>query len=332
MKSYERIMRAVHATPWFIERSKLDAILGFLELKAAGGGPSDEKLAEIRAAAASRGVARTAAGAVAVLPLFGLISHRANMMQEISGGTSVEKFTAAFRQAVADPNIKAIVIDIDSPGGSTDGVEELSAEIFQARDKKPITAVANALCASAAYYIGCSATEMVATPSGLVGSIGVFMVHTDTSEKDAKEGVKTTIIKAGKYKAEGASGTPLDDDARAYAQSVVDIFQEQFVKAVARGRGVSAAAVRNGFGEGRVVPAQKAKELGMIDRVATLDQVLAKYGVSRTPGGMSAEAAVALQAEVAANELEADMAAAPDADAIARDVEIRRRQLELAGL
>jgi ClpP class serine protease len=158
------------------------------------------------------------------------------------------------------------------------------------------------------------------------------MVHTDTSEKDAKEGVKTTVIKAGKYKAEGAAGTPLDEEARAYAQSVVDIFQEQFVKAVARGRGVSAAAVRSGFGEGRVVPAQKAKEMGMIDRVATLDQVLAKYGVNRMPGGMSAEAAAALQAEVAVNELEAEVAAAPDPDATMRDVELRRRMIEFASL
>jgi hypothetical protein len=70
MKSYDRILRAVYATPWFIERSKLEAIVGFLELKAAGQGPSDEQLAEIRAAAALRGVAR-ASGAVAVLPLFG---------------------------------------------------------------------------------------------------------------------------------------------------------------------------------------------------------------------------------------------------------------------
>jgi signal peptide peptidase SppA len=323
MKSYERIMRAVYATPWFIERAKLEAIMGFLELKASGQGPSEEKLAEIRAAASSRGVSR-ASGAVAILPLFGIVSHRANMMQEISGGTSVEKFASAFRQAVNDPNIKAIVIDIDSPGGSTDGVEELSAEIFQAREKKPITAIANSLCASAAYYIGCSATEMVATPSALVGSIGVYMAHTDFSEFDKQAGVKTTLISAGKYKTEGNEYEPLTEEAISAAQVLVNSFYDQFVKAVARGRGVTATAVRNGFGEGRVVTAKQAKDLGMVDRVATLDEVLAKYGAGRTAGAVAAEAAV--------NELEAEMAAAPDPDAITRDVEIRRRQLELAGL
>jgi signal peptide peptidase SppA len=331
MKSYERIMRAVYATPWFIERAKLEAILGFLELKASGGGPSDEKLAEVRAASAARSVARTT-GAVAVLPLFGVISHRANMMQDISGGTSIDKFTSAFRQAVNDPNIKAIVLDIDSPGGSTDGVDELSAEIFQARGQKPITAIANTLCASAAYYLGCSATEFVAAPSALVGSIGVYMAHTDFSEMDAKAGVKTTLISAGKYKTEGNEFEPLSDGARAAAQAIVDSFYEQFVKAVARGRGVGAAAVRNGFGEGRVVTAKQAVELGMVDRVATFDQVLAKYGASRNPSGATAEATAAVQAEAAANELEAEVAAAPDPDAIARDIEIRRRMIDFAAL
>jgi signal peptide peptidase SppA len=249
MKSYERILRAVYATPWFIERSKLDAIVGFLELKAAGSGPSEETLAAVRAAsaaAADRSIARQS-GAVAVLPLMGLITHRGNMMGDISGprGTSVEKFTAGFRQALNDPNVKAIVIDVDSPGGSVDGVDELASEIFQARGKKPMTAIANTLMASAAYYIGSAADELVVTPSGLVGSIGVYMAHTDTSEKDAKDGVKTTVISAGKYKAEGAAGKPLGEDGIAYAQSVVDSFYEQFVKAVARGRGVSAAAVRS---------------------------------------------------------------------------------------
>jgi signal peptide peptidase SppA len=331
MKSYERIMRAVYATPWFIERAKLEAILGFLELKASGGGPSDEKLAEMRAAAAARGIAR-ASGGVAVLPLFGMISHRANMMQEFSGGTSVDQFTSAFRQALKDPNVKAIVIDVDSPGGSVDGVEELAAEIFQARGQKPITAIANTLMASAAYYIACSASDLVVTPSGLVGSIGVYMAHTDTSEKDAKEGVKTTVISAGKYKAEGAAGKPLGDEGVAYAQSIVDSFYDQFVKAVARGRSVQASAVRSGFGEGRVVPAKQAVELGMVDRVATFDQVLAKYGVSRNPSGATAEATAAVQAEAAANELEAEVAAAPDPDAIARDIEIRRRMIDFAAL
>jgi signal peptide peptidase SppA len=336
MKSYERILRAVYATPWFIERSKLDAIVGFLELKAAGSGPSEETLAAVRAAsaaAADRSIARQS-GAVAVLPLMGLITHRGNMMGDISGprGTSVEKFTAGFRQALNDPNVKAIVIDVDSPGGSVDGVDELASEIFQARGKKPMTAIANTLMASAAYYIGSAADELVVTPSGLVGSIGVYMAHTDTSEKDAKDGVKTTVISAGKYKAEGAAGKPLGEDGIAYAQSVVDSFYEQFVKAVARGRGVSAAAVRNGFGEGRVVTAKQAVELGMVDRVATFDQVLAKYGASRNPSGATAEADAAIKAEAAANELEAEMAAAPDPDAIARDIEIRRRMIEFAAL
>ena len=223
-----------------------------------------------------------------MLPLTGVIMHRANMFSEFSGGTSTEKFTAAFRQLVADPMIKAIVLDVDSPGGTVAGVEELASEIFKAREQKPIYAVANALAASAAYWIASSATELIVTPSGLVGSIGVYAAHQDISEFAKQAGVKVTLVSAGKYKTEGNEFEPLSDEARAALQARVDEYYGMFVKAVARNRGVSPSDVRGGFGEGRVVGAKQAVALGMADRVATLDETLARLGVSRMPQGMSA--------------------------------------------
>ena len=138
----------------------------------------------------------------------GIISHRASMMSEISGsgGGSIQSLTAQFRQALADTNCKAIVFDVDSPGGSVEGVVELAQEIYNARKQKPITAVCNAMACSAAYWLASAASEVVCTPSGQCGSIGVYMMLQDESEALKSEGITINLIKAGKVQ---SRGTPL---------------------------------------------------------------------------------------------------------------------------
>ena len=209
-------------------------------------------------------------------------------MTQISGGTSTERFSCDLKQAVDDPGIKAIVIDVDSPGGSVFGVEELASEIRAATEKKYIVAVANSLAASAAYWIGSAASEMVMTPGGEVGSIGVYTVHQDYSDQLANEGVKTTLIKAGKYKAEGNPFEPLSDDAKEALQKRVEEIYGSFIASVANGRGVSASTVRSGFGQGRVVGAKEALDMKMVDRVETLQETLARLGVGSSQSNTKA--------------------------------------------
>ncbi|MCI0423639.1 MAG: signal peptide peptidase SppA [Acidobacteria bacterium] len=275
---YENIARALFNMPWAIQQEKLAAMVAVLELKMAGGDVSQEQIA--LAISGQRSAAQTP-DSIAVLPLFGVISQRMNLMTDTSGGTSTEVFGAAFRQAVADPNVKAIVFDVDSPGGGVFGVEELSREIYEARKEKKIVAVANSLAASAAYWISSAANELVVTPGGEVGSIGVFAAHTDFSGAEEKAGIKTTLISYGKYKVEGNELEPLGDEARTALQSRVNEYGEMFVKAVARNRSVSQSEVRNGYGEGRVVGAQAAVKMGMVDRIATLDETLKALGSMR---------------------------------------------------
>src|SRR5690606_30987632 len=147
-----------------------------------------------------------------------------------------------------------------SPGGQVNGIQELSDLIYSARGKKPIIAVANHMMASAAYWIGTAADEIVVSPSGEVGSIGVFAVHEDISGALAQDGVKVSIIKEGKYKAEANPFEPLNEEARAAIQESVSEAYGAFVGAVARNRSVDAEVVRNGFGEGRMMGAQRAVE------------------------------------------------------------------------
>lgn len=214
-------------------------------------------------------------GNVAVLPLFGVVAQRMNIMQEVSeGGTSTEAFGAAFDRAIADQSIGAVVINVDSPGGSVYGVEELTDKIYKARGSKPIYAVANSMAASAAYWIATAADQFFVTPSGEVGSIGVLAMHVDWSQFNEKAGINPTYIHAGKYKVEGNPDNPLDVEARAELQSSVNSYYDSFVNAVARNRGASTRTVRNDFGEGRMVRASVAVERGMADGVKTMQQVV----------------------------------------------------------
>ena len=213
-------------------------------------------------------------GGIAIIPVRGTITPRSGMMAMLFGGTSTETLGLQVRAMVADDSIGTIVLDIDSPGGMVAGVTELAATLRAARAVKPLIAVANNMAASAAYWIGSQATEFVATPSAMVGSIGVLMEHEDDSGLLAQAGIAVTLISAGRYKTLGNPYEPLSDDARAEIQALVDGAYGMFVADVAAGRGVKANAVRSGYGEGRVLTPAAALEAGMVDRIATLAEVI----------------------------------------------------------
>lgn len=282
---YSHIARFVAETPWAIMRSKLDEIEAVLQFHIEGGKFTAE---ELRARLGDPQQPTPAKrGAVAVIPLQGVISHRMGGMTEMSGGMSTERFAAMFRDVLADDSISAIVIDVNSPGGTIAGVTELAAEIFTARGRKPIIAHVNALAASAAYWIASAADRIEVTPSGEVGAIGVITSHLDTSKAEAQEGVTRTVISAGKFKAEGYG--PMTDEAKAAVQARVDDAYAVMTKDIARGRNVKASAVRDGFGEGRVVSAAEALKLGMVDRIATMDETIGRLVGRKSAGGMRAE-------------------------------------------
>lgn len=286
---YPMIRRAIVETPWAILPSKLDEIMQFMALKASGGDISPEEI-QARFGAEPDRERPPAPGRVAVMPIMGTLAHRMNMLSRASGGESVESIAATFRELVDDPKIDAIVLDVDSPGGSVAGIQELADEIYEARGSKPITAVANTLMASAAYWLASAADEIVATPSAQIGSIGVVAAHEDRSAMMEKLGVDMTLVSAGRYKAENNPYEPMTDEGRAEVQRRVDETYGHFVDAVSRHRRVPVDTVRNGFGEGRVVGAREAVRLGMADRIATIDDVVNTIPTDRDTGSAGARA------------------------------------------
>jgi signal peptide peptidase SppA len=271
------------STPWALMPERLNAVSAVMARWSSHAPATAEVLAGIATDKVAREARRQTAtsvsgGGIAVLPLYGVITQRGNMIEDVSGPGSVstQKFAAALRQALADESVSQILIDIDSPGGSVYGVAELADEIVAARAQKPIIAIANSLAASAAYWIGCSASEFYVTPGGEVGSIGVWQAHFDYSQALAAEGVTPTLISAGTYKVEGNPYAPLDPEAQAFMQSRVDDYFLAFSKAIAKGRGVPIAQVRNGMGQGRVLGADAALEQNMVDGIVTLDEAIRK--------------------------------------------------------
>ncbi|HET6912061.1 MAG TPA: signal peptide peptidase SppA, partial [Rhodanobacteraceae bacterium] len=232
-------------------------------------------------AAAARGQ-KPRAGAIAVIPVYGTIVQRASQLDLCESGTSTQSLSNALADAMADDSVAKVLLDIDSPGGSVYGVQELAAEISRA--KKPVVAVANSLAASAAYWIGSAASEFYVTPGGEVGSIGVWSAHQDVSKALEAAGVNVTLISAGEFKVEGNPFQPLGDEAQSFMQSRVNDYYSEFTRAVARGRKVSVDQVRNGMGKGRVLGADQAKAEGMVDGIATFDDVIANMqkGINST--------------------------------------------------
>jgi signal peptide peptidase SppA len=274
-ENYGHIVNRVLNTPWLIEPEAMRVILEILDGRVQGRAFSDAELRERLSAGRDRSdhTAGTSAG-IGVLPLHGPIFPRANMMTEMSGATSLEQWKNSLRALAHNDNVKAIVLDIDSPGGMANMVGETAAEVFAARDYKPIYAVANTDCYSAAYYIGSQATELYSTPSGGVGSVGVLAVHEDETGAMEKEGVKMTPVTAGRFKAELFPFNKLTDEGREWMQEHVNELYEEFTAAVARGRGTSVEDVKSNYGEGRIVTAKNALPLGMIDGIETLDTVV----------------------------------------------------------
>ena len=271
------------ATPWALMPERLSAVTAVIARWSGDARASDEVMHSVAADRNVRDARRQSSvsnsgGGIAVLPLYGIVTQRGNMVDDVSGpGTaSTQQFSNLLRAALQDETVSQILIDIDSPGGSVYGVAELADEIVSARAQKPVVAIANSLAASAAYWIGCSASEFYVTPGGEVGSIGVWQAHQDYSKAMDEAGVKTTLISAGKFKVEGNPYAPLDEEAQGFMQSRVDDYYAAFTKAVAKGRGVPISQVRDGMGQGRVLGADAALASSMVDGIATFNDVVKK--------------------------------------------------------
>jgi len=301
MKMYRAICDELYNRPHLIMREKLEAIAELIEARRRGEdvviGEADEEeddgpQAYLVAADGERFAvddakarSQSKGGLTAVVPLFGTLLQHAGLMTQYSGGTSTTEFGAVLAELDADEDIGAIVIEVHSPGGQVWGTAEVAEKLYRIREagKTRIVAVANSLAASAAVWIATAAGEFVSTPGGDIGSIGVLSYHTDYSKMEEKAGIKTTLIATPPEKIEGHPYEPLPDDVRARIEKETEKLYGTFRAAVAKHRGVTVETVDEKFGGGRMLMADEADAAGLVDRVATFDDVLSEISGSQRP-------------------------------------------------
>jgi len=210
---------------------------------------------------------------IAVIPITGVLLNR--FSYSFSMATGYNAVRSQLQTALADPAVKGIVFDVNSPGGMVQGCMELADEIYAARGTKPMLAVVDANCTSAAYALASAADQIAATRSADIGSIGVLCMHVDLSGALAQDGVDVTFIYAGSHKVDGNPYQPLPKGVKADLQASIDSTYQEFVSLVARNRGMDAQAVRDT--EAQVYGAQDAMNLGLIDSVATPAEAITAF-------------------------------------------------------
>lgn len=186
------------------------------------------------------------------------------------------RFIDAVNTAADAENVGALVVYINSPGGSSVFGPEANDAVWRASQAKPTIAVCEGLCTSLAYFVACGCREIVASPSTLVGSIGTRLTLIDSSKAFEQMGLKIIPIDTGKYKSAGSPGTPIDEGQIGYFQSIVDEIQKPFIAAVMRGRKMDARRVKD-IADAAVYSAPQALGLKLIDRIATVNDAVAEF-------------------------------------------------------
>ena len=230
-------------------------------------------------------------GAVGVVTINGPISQKYDYFMEYFGGASADMIGTQVEAFQQDPNVGAVLLDIHSPGGVSYGVFEAAAKIesmSQRHGGKPIVAIANSMACSAAFALMSAADQRYVTPSGDVGSVGVYCVHVDWSKWNENVGIKPTYIAVPDAKVDGNPDAPLSEEAKTELLESVQHTYSMFVNTLAKNYGLSAKVVKETFGGGRVFDSDKAKAAGMVEGVATFDEVVkGLMGSTNKPTGKS---------------------------------------------
>lgn len=206
---------------------------------------------------------------VAVIPVQGTLVQKLGSLRPWSGMSGYDGIRQNLFMALDDPEVKAIVLDIDSPGGEVAGCFDLVDTIYGVRGNKPIWSILNESAYSAGYAIASAADRIVVPRTGGVGSIGVICAHVDLSKALTTAGVKVTFITYGDRKADGHSEIPLSEEALARFQADINTMGELFVETVARNRNISAATVRDT--QAATFLGAEGVALGLADEVAAPD-------------------------------------------------------------
>lgn len=235
---------------------------------------------------------------VAIVPVVGILSARFDWLAALCGWTTYEGLSCTFDAMGEDYRVKAVLLDVESPGGEAAGMLDIADKIIAARAVKPVWAVANAYAFSAAYAVAGSATRLVVPRLCQVGSIGAVAIHLDQSAADAQLGLKYTAIYSGARKIDGWPHAPLSDEARASMQTRIDYCRDQFAALVGRQGRISEAQALST--EAEIYHDQPAVDAGLADAVGSFEaalQELSDHAANRPRSVTTAAAPNAVETE-----------------------------------
>lgn len=216
------------------------------------------------------------ADGIAVIPIQNVITKKRTLFSFFFGGSSSGDIKVIFQSAVADPGVKAILLYIDSPGGTVEGTQELADYIHANKGGLPVYAFSDGIMTSAAYWIGAAADKIyISSDTVEVGSIGVVATHIDQSKWDEMMGDRYTEITAGRYKRIASAHGPLSEEGKTYLQDQVDHIYTVFVEDLARMKGLSVDQIL-AMADGKIFIGRQAVEIGLVDGVATWENVIEK--------------------------------------------------------
>lgn len=279
MTKHSAILDYLTTKGWALEERVLQNLSRVVARHVEGGKLSQDEIDEIVAArdASREGKPKSyeVRNGAAIIPISGIIAKHANQVNGASQprGTSTQAVAGLIQQALADAAVERLVLAVDSPGGSVDGVQGLADAIYQARGTKPITALADSTMCSAAYWIASQADEVMATSDATVGSIGVYTVLPDYSRAAKNEGVDVHVVRSGKHKGTGVVGAPISGEQVAAIQREIEAYAELFVSSVARGRGLSLEQAQ-ALATGESWIGKHAVDAGLADAITTLDELV----------------------------------------------------------
>jgi len=256
---------------WAIQETFLSQTITLLD-----GMNMDEHIAAfVPPTAEQKAVMEITENGVAIVPIIGAMTKFGSSLSTTLSSIELQKMV---RNAARNPKVSAIMLHIDSPGGSVAGTETLAAEIKNAATIKPVVAFIDDMGASAAYWIASSANHIFANTSALVGSLGTFAVVKDTSVAEERRGIKTYVISSEKFKGIGTEGTELTEEQRSELIRMTSSLSAVFFDAVQKGRGLPAEKHKEIF-DGRAFVAKDALSFGLIDVIGSFDDAEA-YAVT----------------------------------------------------
>jgi protease-4 len=239
--------------------------------RAAGSGFAEhESLPKFREITVDRG---HGSGKVALIEMRGLIS---SSLPGSVGETMVDDMRIALQQARDDERVKAVILEIDSPGGEVTASDEIYNAVVKTRARKPVVIFMDTLAASGGYYVSCGGRYLMANETTITGSIGVIIQTLNYEKLFDKIGLASVVFKSGKFKDILNGARPMTPEEKDYIQNFVMKTYDKFLGVVSKERSIPAETLRNGIADGRIMSGKDAVENKLIDGVGQLEDAYAK--------------------------------------------------------